>query len=728
MTIISTRKLLPRAARAGVILSMLFFGTGRQQLSAHSDSSKGNIAPGLENVIFAPKPEYPYEARRSHITGSGVCVMTIDPGSGSVTSADMARSTGSPILDNAATSACRRWRFKPGTVSKFTTPISFTVTKDTKQKSDFASHAMELREKEIQAANSEVTSEHSTSQAKTVPDEKFTVGFSIPDFTISPDHRYGILVPDFDHYIWPTAKQPSAHQHNLVELQSGHVLTTIEAASGFIDKQHRMNHGEINPTRWSRDSSLLLWEIEGRWSPSALVLISLRDGAVWWQTDILKLAQEATLTRTAKAAPAKYAAAKQANKGNGSAFPDGFVVNVRVEGEPEHGVQGGPISLPLKVHAELTSNPKAIATIPQLDSQLDGQVGEDGKLIVTSFQLRDAPSPNALSTSWADFIDPAALPISESSTRSYGATVTLKGKITIHETEEAASGYILHSEYILHLEKPISVQSVTGNPVTETNVSEMQLLGDQILQDAARRPLDKIVVDVTGILGHGGPTNRVPVTLAVSALGFGVRDNPGVPLATLFPRVPLATPTASSADTAKRDGTLPVGNCPPERAEKTIAARSHAVVLLLQSGDTSGLSRFVHPKKGLRFLPWVGKNKEDRIFSAKQVAALVDNLTVYYWGEYDADAGPILMTWAQYRKHFVYDHDYINATEITLNTVKSRGSNVNHLTQSFPGAILVEYYIPSQPNRSNWGSLWLVWQKEGTSFYLRAIAHNEWGI
>jgi protein TonB len=79
-------------------------------------------------AVSAPKPEYPYEARRSKITGSGVCVMTVDTGSGSVTSADMAQSTGSPILDNAATSAFRRWRFKPGTVSRVRTPITFTMS------------------------------------------------------------------------------------------------------------------------------------------------------------------------------------------------------------------------------------------------------------------------------------------------------------------------------------------------------------------------------------------------------------------------------------------------------------------------------------------------------------------------------------------------------------------------------------------------------------------------
>jgi len=79
------------------------------------------------NAIFAPKPDYPYEARSRRLTGSGVCVVSVDP-SGNVTSADMAVSIGSPILDNSATSAFRRWKFKPGSVSRAKIPITFTMT------------------------------------------------------------------------------------------------------------------------------------------------------------------------------------------------------------------------------------------------------------------------------------------------------------------------------------------------------------------------------------------------------------------------------------------------------------------------------------------------------------------------------------------------------------------------------------------------------------------------
>src|SRR5712692_789081 len=65
-------------------------------------------------AIFAPKPDYPYEARSRHQTGSGVAVLSVDTASGNVTDASMAQSIGSPVLDNSTVSTFRRWRFRPG--------------------------------------------------------------------------------------------------------------------------------------------------------------------------------------------------------------------------------------------------------------------------------------------------------------------------------------------------------------------------------------------------------------------------------------------------------------------------------------------------------------------------------------------------------------------------------------------------------------------------------------
>src|SRR5438445_9120014 len=46
-------------------------------------------------AIFAPKPDYPYEARSRHVMGSGVAVLSVDTASGNVTDATVAQSIGS---------------------------------------------------------------------------------------------------------------------------------------------------------------------------------------------------------------------------------------------------------------------------------------------------------------------------------------------------------------------------------------------------------------------------------------------------------------------------------------------------------------------------------------------------------------------------------------------------------------------------------------------------------
>jgi TonB family protein len=80
-------------------------------------------------AIFAPKPDYPYEARSRHQTGSGVAVLSVDTASGNVTDASMAQSIGSPILDQSTVSTFRRWRFQPGKCApKVKVPITYTMT------------------------------------------------------------------------------------------------------------------------------------------------------------------------------------------------------------------------------------------------------------------------------------------------------------------------------------------------------------------------------------------------------------------------------------------------------------------------------------------------------------------------------------------------------------------------------------------------------------------------
>ena len=75
-------------------------------------------------AISFPKPEYPYELRSRRVGGTGAFLLHIRP-DGVVQSVEIFKSTGHIELDNSATSAFLKWRFRPGP-TKAKIPITFT--------------------------------------------------------------------------------------------------------------------------------------------------------------------------------------------------------------------------------------------------------------------------------------------------------------------------------------------------------------------------------------------------------------------------------------------------------------------------------------------------------------------------------------------------------------------------------------------------------------------------
>lgn len=90
----------------------------------------GLAFPGAKAIaIYAPKPDYPAEARARHLSGSGVVILDVDVPSGRVTNARMLQSMGHKILDDAALDAFRKWRFQPGKAApNVKIPIRYSMT------------------------------------------------------------------------------------------------------------------------------------------------------------------------------------------------------------------------------------------------------------------------------------------------------------------------------------------------------------------------------------------------------------------------------------------------------------------------------------------------------------------------------------------------------------------------------------------------------------------------
>lgn len=331
--------------------------------------------------------------------------------------------------------------------------------------------------------------------------------------SISPDGKYGVTA--FDNSIYPIPLSGKIDPNELIDLHTGRILWSL-LRRGMI----HMNRGGIQPTRWSADDSLLLWEVEGRWSPAALTLVQVKESKIVSQLDLLEAAQKAILERTRRAAPERYLAAEKFNAGHGSAFPDGFNVNVRTEGdkprgEPKRDIHGLPIALPLKVHAELTSNPKDIGNIgnAQLDSELDGVVTTEFQFQVTRFHLRDKPFPDATASSWLEMIGQngaAKAPLD------YGDVVTLRGRIS---TRADMAG---HPVVVFILKNPVSILASESDPAVPA-ISEVQLIGLGKWGAAGRRGAEeRSECEVSGTVQRSQRKDRLsPISLIVSGYGYG---------------------------------------------------------------------------------------------------------------------------------------------------------------------------------------------------------------
>ena len=103
----------------GVVIVILLLS-----VVARGDSQSSNATPAKHRVLYAPRPEYPLAARKRHWTGAGVFACNIRS-NGTVASADVLRSTGHQVLDQAAITALRQWRFQPGDMKLVKVPLSF---------------------------------------------------------------------------------------------------------------------------------------------------------------------------------------------------------------------------------------------------------------------------------------------------------------------------------------------------------------------------------------------------------------------------------------------------------------------------------------------------------------------------------------------------------------------------------------------------------------------------
>jgi TonB family protein len=100
-----------------------------QELSAQNSAAVSRMKKRV--AIYAPRPRF----ERSWPEGTGIFLLHVQK-TGTVTSADLLKSTGYKILDESAVETLKRWRFQSGSPEKITVPMSFVHWEHFKRRGD----------------------------------------------------------------------------------------------------------------------------------------------------------------------------------------------------------------------------------------------------------------------------------------------------------------------------------------------------------------------------------------------------------------------------------------------------------------------------------------------------------------------------------------------------------------------------------------------------------------
>jgi len=166
---------------------------------------------------------------------------------------------------------------------------------------------------------------------------------------------------------------------------------------------------------------------------------------------------------------------------------------------------------------------------------------------------------------------------------------------------------------------------------------------------------------------------------------------------------------------------------PSTTAEET----AKQVVKALKDRDMHQFSQNVHPSKGVRFTPYSYVKTSDLTFSSQQIATIMIDPTLYHWGEYDGSGDPMDLTFADYFARFVYDQDYAQPEQLSINQRLGQGNSIDNSVQFYPNATIIEYHFSGfdpQYQGMDWRSLRIVLEEHNGQWFVVGIIHDEWTI
>jgi hypothetical protein len=156
------------------------------------------------------------------------------------------------------------------------------------------------------------------------------------------------------------------------------------------------------------------------------------------------------------------------------------------------------------------------------------------------------------------------------------------------------------------------------------------------------------------------------------------------------------------------------------------------VLTSIKNSDFDVFSKFIHPTLGVRFSPYAFIDTlKDVKLTSQEIKDLVKKQIAINWGSYDGSDDIILLNINEYFKKFVYNADYLNSEQKSINIIVRTGNTVNNIDSIYKNCDFTENHfsgIDKKFEGIDWCSLRLVYKKYHDNYYLVGVIHDQWTI
>ena len=156
------------------------------------------------------------------------------------------------------------------------------------------------------------------------------------------------------------------------------------------------------------------------------------------------------------------------------------------------------------------------------------------------------------------------------------------------------------------------------------------------------------------------------------------------------------------------------------------------VLTIIKNKDYKTFAEYIHPTLGVRYSPYSYIDPAtDLKFTRKKFLIEINKSSKFNWGNYDGSGDKILLTIKEYFKTFIYNKDFLNTNNISINKITVGGNTVNNLTTIYKNCDFTECVFPGSEKikgGTDWCGLRLIFKQYNHHYYLVGIVHDQWTI